>query len=171
MLPTRNDNWCVNWSFQIDWVILDRHCLWGWGWGSPDGLWSEWLCGLVWVPPYVFFFFFFFFRRLLLFLPRTWVGFIVGRCVVMCFHVSCRLQTWFNFQKVFSTLGSNYQPISITPVLLKVFKRFIFSHSGRFLERLGVLPSHPCLYSENLGTCDALLDIISICQMEFYRRG
>jgi len=59
-----------------------------------------------------------------------------------------------------SALVSNYRPISITPVLSKVFERLISSRFGCFLERSGVLPSHQYSYRKNLGTCDALLDIV-----------
>ena len=45
-----------------------------------------------------------------------------------------------------SALVCNYRPISITPVLSKVFERLIALHFGRFLERSGVLPSHQYSY-------------------------
>ena len=41
-----------------------------------------------------------------------------------------------------SALVCNYRPISITPVLSKVFERLIILRFGRFLERSGVLSSH-----------------------------
>ena len=59
-----------------------------------------------------------------------------------------------------SALVCNYRPISITPVLSKVFERLIALRFGRFLERSGVLPSHEYSYRKRLGTCDALLDIV-----------
>ena len=59
-----------------------------------------------------------------------------------------------------SALVCNYRPISITPVLLKVFERLIALRFGHFLERSGVLPSHQYSYRKRLGTCDALLDIV-----------
>ena len=59
-----------------------------------------------------------------------------------------------------SALVCNYRPISITPVLSKVFERLIALRFGRFLERSGVLSSHQYSYRKRLGTCDALLDIV-----------
>ena len=41
-----------------------------------------------------------------------------------------------------SALVCNYRPISITPVLSKVFSRLISLRFGRFLESSKVLPSH-----------------------------
>ena len=59
-----------------------------------------------------------------------------------------------------------YRPISIKPVLFKVFERLIFLRFGRFLESSRVLPSHQYSYRKNLDTCDALLDIVIAGQME-----
>ena len=70
-----------------------------------------------------------------------------------------------------SALVCNYQPISITPVLSKVFERLIALRFGRFLERPGVLPSHQYSYRKRLGTCDALLDIVCAGQLELNRGG
>ena len=70
-----------------------------------------------------------------------------------------------------SALVCNYRPISITPVLLKVFERLIALRFGRFLERSGVLPSHQYSYRKRLGTCDALLDIVCAGQLELDRGG
>ena len=70
-----------------------------------------------------------------------------------------------------STLVCNYRPISITPVLSKVFERLIALRFGRFLERSGVLPSHQYSYRKRLGTCDALLDIVCAGQLELDRGG
>ena len=70
-----------------------------------------------------------------------------------------------------SALVSNYRPISITPVLSKVFERLISLGFGRFLERSGVRPSHQYSYRENLGTCVALLDIVCAGQIELDRGG
>ena len=68
-----------------------------------------------------------------------------------------------------SALVCNYRPISITPVLSKVFERLIALRFGRFLERSGFLPSHQYSYRKRLGTCDALLDIICAGQLELDR--
>ena len=70
-----------------------------------------------------------------------------------------------------SALVCNYRPISITPVLSKVFERLIALRFGRFLERSGVLPSHQYSYRKRLGTCDALLDIVCAGQLELDRGG
>ena len=72
---------------------------------------------------------------------------------------------------ILSALVCNYRPISITPVLSKVFERFISLHFGRFLQRSGILPSHQYSYRKNLGACDALLDIVCAGQIEFDRGG
>ena len=70
-----------------------------------------------------------------------------------------------------SALVCNYRPISITPVLSKVFERLIALRLGRFLERSGVLSSHQYSYRKGLGTCDALLDIVcaglALVQIDF----
>ena len=70
-----------------------------------------------------------------------------------------------------SALVCNYRPISITPVLSKVFERLIALRFGCFLERSGVLPSHQYSYRKRLGTCDALLDIVCAGQLELDRGG
>ena len=69
-----------------------------------------------------------------------------------------------------SALVCNYRPISITPVLLKVFERLIALRFGRFLERSGVLPSHQYSYRKRF-TCDVLLDIVCAGQLELDRGG
>ena len=69
------------------------------------------------------------------------------------------------------SLISNYRPISITPVLSKVFERLIALRFCRFLERSGVLPSYQYSYRKRLGTCDALLDIVCAGQLELDRGG
>ena len=68
-----------------------------------------------------------------------------------------------------SALVCNYRPISITPVLSKVFERLIALRFSRFYERSGVLPSHQYSYMKRLGTCDALLDIVCAGQLELNR--
>ena len=70
-----------------------------------------------------------------------------------------------------SALVCNYRPISIIPVLSKVFGRLIALRFGRFLERSWVLPSHPYTYRKRFGTCDALLDIVCAGQLELDRGG
>ena len=70
-----------------------------------------------------------------------------------------------------SALVCNYRPISITPVLSKIFERLIALRFGRFLERSGVLPSHKYSYRKRLATCDALLDIVCAGQLELDSGG
>ena len=70
-----------------------------------------------------------------------------------------------------SALVCNYRPISITPVLSKVFERLVALRFGRFLERSGVLSSHQYSYRKGLGTCDALLDIVCAGHLELDRGG
>ena len=70
-----------------------------------------------------------------------------------------------------SALVCNYRPISITPVLSKVFERLIALCFGRFLERSGVLSFHHYSYRKGLGTCDAHLDIVCAGQLELDRGG
>ena len=52
---------------------------------------------------------------------------------------------------------ANYGPISITPVLSKVFEHLVSVRLGRFMEHCGVLPTTKFAYRKGLGTCDALL--------------
>ena len=56
-----------------------------------------------------------------------------------------------------SSSVANYQPISITSVLSKVFERLVSVRLGRFMESNGVLPTTQFVYRKCLGTCDALL--------------
>ena len=55
-----------------------------------------------------------------------------------------------------SSSVANYQPISITSVLSKVFERLVSVLLGRFMERSGMLPTTQFAYRKGLGTCDAL---------------
>ena len=56
-----------------------------------------------------------------------------------------------------SSSASNYRPISLTPILSKVFERPVSVRLGRFMEGRGVLPTIQFAYRKGLGTCDALL--------------
>ena len=56
-----------------------------------------------------------------------------------------------------SSSASNYRPISLAPILSKVFERLVSVRLGRFMERRGVLPTTQFSYRKGLGTCDALL--------------
>ena len=52
-----------------------------------------------------------------------------------------------------------------------VFERLISLRFGRFLERSGVLPYLQYSFRKNLGTCDALLDIVCAGQIKLDRGG
>ena len=56
-----------------------------------------------------------------------------------------------------SSSASNYRPISLTPILSKVFEHLVFVHLFYFMEGRGVLPTTQFTYRKDLGTCDALL--------------
>ena len=56
-----------------------------------------------------------------------------------------------------SSSASNYRPISLRPMLSKVFERLVSVRLGRFTECRGVLPTTQFAYRKGLGTCDALL--------------
>ena len=75
-----------------------------------------------------------------------------------------------------STSASNYRPISLTPILSKVFERLMSVRLGRLV--LGVYGMQRCLpttqfaYRKGLGTCDALLCVAHTLQSasELWRR-
>ena len=58
-----------------------------------------------------------------------------------------------------SPCASNYRPISITPVLSKVFEKVISARLSMSFEIQGVIPRCQFAYQKGLGTCDALLSI------------
>ena len=112
------------------------------------------------------------FGRLLLILLRNWVVFF--RRLLRCgeFPLEWRIADVTPIPKgPLSALVCNYRPISITPVLSKVFERLIALRFGFFLERSGVLSTHQYSYRKGLGTCDALLDIVCAGQLELDRGG
>ena len=51
----------------------------------------------------------------------------------------------------------NYRPISLTPILSKVFELLVSVRVGRFIECRDELPTTQFAYWKGLGTCDALL--------------
>ena len=59
------------------------------------------------------------------------------------------------------SLPSDYRPISITPVLSKVFEKLLVVRLNKHLA--DVIPPRQYAYRKGLGTCDALLDISSSC--------
>ena len=56
-----------------------------------------------------------------------------------------------------SSSASNYRPISLTPILSKVFDRLVSVCLGHFMECRSVLPTTQFAYNTGLDTCDALL--------------
>ena len=66
-----------------------------------------------------------------------------------------------------SSSVANYLPISITPVLSKVFEHLVAVHLGRFMEHCGVLPTTQFAYRKGLGTCDAHLCVSHTLQSAF----
>ena len=63
-----------------------------------------------------------------------------------------------------SSNPSDYRPISITPVLSKVFEKLIACRLSKYLETSGLISSQQFAYRKGLGTCDALLTVNEICQ-------
>ncbi len=58
-----------------------------------------------------------------------------------------------------SSDASNYRPISITPLLSKIFEHVISGRLSRYLEHSHLIPANQFAYRKNLGTTDALLTI------------
>ena len=63
-----------------------------------------------------------------------------------------------------SSSASNYRPISLTPILSKVFERLVPVRLERFMEGRGVLPTTQFAYRKGLGTCDALVCVAHTLQ-------
>ena len=58
----------------------------------------------------------------------------------------------------------NYRPISLTPILSKVFELLVSVHLRCFMECRGVFPTTQFAYRKGLGTCDALLCVAHTSQ-------
>ena len=58
-----------------------------------------------------------------------------------------------------SPFVNEYRPISITPLLSKVYEKLVASNLGRFFESAGVLPNYQYGFRKGLGTTDALLHV------------
>ena len=56
-----------------------------------------------------------------------------------------------------SSYFANYQPISVTSLLSKVFESLVSVRLGRFMESSGVLSTIQFAYRKGLGICDAIL--------------
>ncbi len=54
----------------------------------------------------------------------------------------------------------NYRPISITPLLSKIFEHVISGRLSRYLEHSHFIPANQFAFRKNLGTTDALLCIV-----------
>lgn len=54
---------------------------------------------------------------------------------------------------------SDYRPISITPILSKIFERLLAKRLNSFAESNNLFPSHQFGFRKGLGTCDAVLTI------------
>ena len=63
-----------------------------------------------------------------------------------------------------SSSPSEYRPISITPVLSKIFEKVLSKRLCRFVEEQNLLPTLQFGFRKGLGTCDALLSLSAILQ-------
>ena len=68
-----------------------------------------------------------------------------------------------------SSSVSNYRPISITPILSKVYERLVSVRIGRFMECRCVLPTTQFAYRKGLGTCGAFLCVAHTLQSALER--
>ena len=59
---------------------------------------------------------------------------------------------------------SDYRPITITPVLSKVFECLLAKHLNNFAEKRNLFPNLQFGFHKGLGTCDALLTITNSVQ-------
>ena len=66
-----------------------------------------------------------------------------------------------------SSSASDYRPISLTPILSKVFERLVSVRLWRFMEGRGVLTTTQFAYRKGLGTCNALLCVAHTLQSAF----
>ena len=64
-----------------------------------------------------------------------------------------------------SQTPSKYRPISITPILSKIFERLLVKRLFSFVNRLNILPSTQFGFRKGLGTCDALLHLTHDLQL------
>ena len=63
-----------------------------------------------------------------------------------------------------SSIVSDYRPISITPVLSKVYEKLVASRLSRYLGSAGILPDSQYGFRKGLGTTDALLHASHVLQ-------
>ena len=65
-----------------------------------------------------------------------------------------------------SSSASNYRPISLTPILSKVFERLVSVRLGRVMEYRRGLPTTQFAYRKGLGTCDAIFCVSHTLQSD-----
>ena len=70
----------------------------------------------------------------------------------------------FDVRHLIFDVRHNYIPISLTPILSKVFDCLLSVRLGSFLECRGVLPTTQFAYRKGLGTCGALLCVAHTLQ-------
>ena len=72
-----------------------------------------------------------------------------------------------------SSTASNYRPISLTPILSKVFEWLVSVRLRRFMKGRGVLPTTQFAYRKGLSTCDALLCVAQTlqCALEIWQEA
>ena len=58
-----------------------------------------------------------------------------------------------------STRPSEYRPISITPILSKIFERLLAKRLSSYCNKFDSLPNSQFGFRKGLGTCDALLNL------------
>ena len=58
----------------------------------------------------------------------------------------------------------DYRPISITPALSKIFERLVCNRLMKFVKGNHLLPDGQFVYRKGLGSCDALLSMITVFQ-------
>ena len=68
-----------------------------------------------------------------------------------------------------SSSMANYRPISITPILSKVYERLVSVRLGRFMEYRGGLPTTQFAYRKAFGTYDCLLCVAHNLQSDLER--
>ena len=61
---------------------------------------------------------------------------------------------------------ADYRPISITPVLSKIYEKLIANPLSKFCESSGLFPPNQFAYRKGLGTCDCLLSMTHQLQSE-----
>ena len=79
-------------------------------------------------------------------------------------------QTRWKFQKLFLSISlvpkknmSNYRPISLLPVLSKVFEKLIYNKIFSFLKKHNILSSTQYGFRANISPALAVLDVVSSC--------